>query len=312
LGELLTVESSDVADVEQTWRAFVPSAALQRVEPRAFRFAWTSSTVPGFTALRYDLAASTQSVLHPADELLACRVASRSAAVGIPRRELNAGMPWLGVEGPMRVRWHERAEVRAFVFDRTFAEDGARQITGDDRFQLRNGSLTASPQSRQVAAQWERAFVHVAGSLFGPDDASPLVEAELRRHALHTTLIAFSPAFTAALERSAQRSAAPRAVRRALAYIEEHAHEPITVDDVANAADISTRGLQYAFRRALGVTPTEYLRSERLARAHAELQQGTRLPVADIARRWGFASPSRFAKHYREAYGRSPRQTLRG
>lgn len=101
-------------------------------------------------------------------------------------------------------------------------------------------------------------------------------------------------------------------MRRAIAYIEEHAHEPITVDDVALAAGISTRGLQYAFRRAMGVTPTEYLRSERLARAHAELREGARAPVAEVARRWGFASPSRFAKHYREAYGCSPRQTLLG
>jgi transcriptional regulator GlxA family with amidase domain len=54
----------------------------------------------------------------------------------------------------------------------------------------------------------------------------------------------------------------------------------------------------------------EHLRRLRLAGAHAELQRGTAVSVADTARRWGFASPSRFAKHYREAYGRAPRQTM--
>jgi AraC-like DNA-binding protein len=312
MGELLTFESRQVADVEETWRAFVPSAALQHVDPRTFRFAWSSAAVQDFSLVRYELTASVQSAIDPVDQIMACRVASRGAWVGTPRGDLNAGMPWLAVDGPTRARWTERAEVRAFVFDRAFAEGAGRQLTGDDRFSLRAGGFTASPQSRDLASHWERVFLHVAGSFFGAVGVAPLIEAELRRHALHTTLTVFSPAFAEALDRAAQRIAAPRTVRRAIAYIETHAHEPITVDDVARAAGISTRGLQYAFRRALGLTPSEYLRNERLARAHAELQEGTRMPVAEVARRWGFASRSRFAKHYRDAYGRSPRQTLHG
>lgn len=312
MGELLTFESRHVGDVEETWRAFVPSAALQHVDPRTFRFAWSSAAMPDFSVVRYELAASVQSAIDPIDQVMACRVASRGAWIGTPRRDLNAGMPWLAVDGQTRARWSERADVRAFVFDRTFAEDAARQLTGDDRFSLRASGFSASPQSRELASHWERVFLHVAGSCFSTGISSPLIESELRRHALHTTLSVFSPAFAEALDRAAQRVAAPRTVRRAIAYMEAHAHEPITVDDVAEAAGISTRGLQYAFRRALGVTPTEYLRNERLARAHAELQEGTGMPVAEVARRWGFASPSRFAKHYRATYGRSPRQTLRG
>ena len=312
MGELLTFESRHLVDVEETWRAFVPSAALQHVDPRTFRFAWSSATMPDFSVVRYDLTASVQSAIDPVDQVMACRVASRGAWVGTPRRDLNAGMPWLAVEGETRARWSERADVRAFVFDRAFTESAARQVTGDDRFTLRGGGFSASPHSRDLASHWERGFLHVSGSLFGGGSDSPLIEAEMRRHALHTTLTVFSPAFVEALEEATQRTAAPRSVRRAIAYIEEHAHEPITIDDIAQAAHISTRGLQYAFRRALGITPTEYLRRERLARAHAELQSGTRMPVAEVARRWGFASPSRFAKHYRAMYGRSPRQTQRG
>ena len=56
----------------------------------------------------------------------------------------------------------------------------------------------------------------------------------------------------------------------------------------------------------------EYLRRQRLAGAHAELQEATGVSGAEIAQRWGFGSGSRFARHYREAYGRSPRQTMRG
>jgi AraC-like DNA-binding protein len=313
LGELLTLESRDVGDVEETWRQFVPSAALQRVDPRTFGFSWTSAALPGFSIVRYQLIASVQSAVEPEEQLMACRVASRGAWVGTSRGDLNAGMPWLALEGPTTARWQEKADVRALIFDRALAEEDARRLTGDDRFTLRAATASPSPVSRDVAAHWERVFQHVAASLFTPGrPGSAMIEAELRRHALHTTLATFSPAFSRALERTAQRRAAPRSVRRAISYMEDHAHQAITIDDVAAAADISTRGLQYAFRRALDQTPMEYLRRQRLAGAHAEMEEGARAPISEIARRWGFASASRFAKHYREAYGRTPRQTLRG
>jgi len=312
MAQLLAFESTTVGDVEETWRRFVPSAKLHRVDPRTFVFSWTSYAMPDFSVVRYDLAASVQSAIDPEDQIMACRVESRGGWVGTPRRDLSAGMPWLAVDGPTSARWGGSAQVRAFVFDRAAADRAARQAIGDERFSLRIDTTEPSPRSRDLAEQWERVFQHVDRSLQAtaahPDAA--LIDAELRRHALHATLLAFSPAFAAATERAVQRRAAPRTVRRAIAYIEGHVREPITIDDVAEAAGISTRGLQYAFRRALGVTPTQYLRTERLAGAHAELADG--MPVSEVARRWGFGSPSRFAQHYRAAYGRRPSETARG
>lgn len=311
VGEYLAFDSRDVTDVEETWQQFVPSARLQRVDPRTFGFSWSSYAMPDFSVVTYDLAASVQSAIDPADQVMACRVASRGSRVSTPRGDLNAGMPWLAAGGPTAARWSDRATVRAFILDRAFLEHGARQMVGDDRFTVRTGGLDSSPLHHDLGAQWERTFQHVAASVFTPHGSGSLVDAELRRHALYMTLATFSRSFVESEERTAQRSAAPRTVRSAIAFIETHAHEPITVDDIARAARISTRGLQYAFRRALGVTPTEYLRRERLARAHAELRDGLRMPVAEVARRWGFTSPSRFAKQYREVYGRNPSQTVR-
>lgn len=104
-------------------------------------------------------------------------------------------------------------------------------------------------------------------------------------------------------------------LRRAVAYIEDHAHEPLTVADIAAAAHVTIRALQYAFRRHLDTTPLAYLRRVRLAHAHRELRAadpGSGTTVGDIAARWGFAHPGRFAALYREAYGTSPSRTLRG
>jgi AraC-like DNA-binding protein len=108
---------------------------------------------------------------------------------------------------------------------------------------------------------------------------------------------------------------APIALRRALAFCEEHASEPISVADIAAASHMSVRTLQEKFRTHLGITPLAHLRHVRLAGAHADL-----LAVADgrsddtvtgIALRWGFSHLGRFGSLYRAAYGRLPSQTAR-
>ena len=71
-------------------------------------------------------------------------------------------------------------------------------------------------------------------------------------------------------------------------------------------------------RRHSGGTSTPprsgYLRSVRMARAHADLlaaRRGDGETVSrEIANRWGFSQLSRFAHDYKARYGESPRETL--
>ncbi|WP_433296046.1 AraC family transcriptional regulator [Actinoplanes sp. CA-030573] len=107
---------------------------------------------------------------------------------------------------------------------------------------------------------------------------------------------------------------APAAIRRAVAYIDAHVAETITLDQIATAAGLSPRALQAGFRRHYDTTPIGYLRKVRLEHAHRDLQTAdptTGATVAGIARRWGFADHSRFTAAYRTAYGRPPSHTLR-
>ncbi|MCF2531897.1 AraC family transcriptional regulator [Yinghuangia soli] len=108
---------------------------------------------------------------------------------------------------------------------------------------------------------------------------------------------------------------APVALRRALAFCEEHASEPISVADIAAASHMSVRTLQEKFRTHLGVTPLAHLRHVRLAGAHADLlavaEGRSDDTVTGIALRWGFSHLGRFGSLYRAAYGRLPSQTTR-
>jgi len=102
-------------------------------------------------------------------------------------------------------------------------------------------------------------------------------------------------------------------VRGAVEYIHAHAHEPVTVSDVARAADLSVRGLQEAFQRALDRTPMQYLREVRLRHAYEDLRRAElgATTVADVAARWGFTHMGRFSGEYLRRFGEYPKQTLR-
>ncbi|MBD0693423.1 AraC family transcriptional regulator [Streptomyces sp. CBMA123] len=110
--------------------------------------------------------------------------------------------------------------------------------------------------------------------------------------------------------------AAPAAVRRAVTFCAEHAHEPISVADIAQAARVSLPSLRRGFRIHLGTTPLAHLRRVRLDHAHHDLfaaaRGGSAATVTQVALRWGFAHLGRFSQEYRKAYGRLPSEVLTG
>lgn len=298
--------SNEIGQVEETWRQYVPSASLQRVDPARFHFDWSSTELGSVTLIDYELAAEVHSIAEPQDELLVCRVAAPTVGLDSRREALDASQPWLTDGARVEARWQQTARVRALVIDRSAAQARVRQITGDDGLTLRSSGLR--PRDPASGRLWERTVEYLEDAVADlPPDG--ILRAELERHALSVTLSVFPTTIHDSMSRTAQRGAAPIAVRRALTFIDENAHRPITIDDVATAAFISTRGLQYAFRRALDATPAEYLRRARLAGAHQELVDGTSDSIATVARRWGFSHPSRFAAAYRSEYGQAPSAT---
>ncbi|MFC5137688.1 helix-turn-helix transcriptional regulator [Actinomycetospora rhizophila] len=114
-------------------------------------------------------------------------------------------------------------------------------------------------------------------------------------------------------EDGTSRAPEPATLRRAIAYLEDHAAEEVDVAAVAAAAGLGVRGLQTTFRRWRGTTPLSHLREIRLARAHEELRGSDprRTTVGDVAHRWRFSNPGRFSVTYRGRYGCSPGETLR-
>ncbi len=76
---------------------------------------------------------------------------------------------------------------------------------------------------------------------------------------------------------------------------------------------VSERNLQLHFKEAFGLTPKAWFQCLALNRAHAELLEraATRSLVTEVALDCGFEHLGRFAKSYRELFGRSPSETIR-
>lgn len=105
------------------------------------------------------------------------------------------------------------------------------------------------------------------------------------------------------------RASSNRDVQRVVDLVESEPEAPYTVGDLARVAGVSSRSLQTAFQRDLGVSPMAYLRQVRLERAREDLTLG-RGPVSETAYHWGFTNLGRFATQYRARFGELPSETI--
>ena len=102
----------------------------------------------------------------------------------------------------------------------------------------------------------------------------------------------------------------PRHVRRAQDYLQAHAHEPLSVEQLAQVAGVSAQSLQ-RFREFLGVSPMHYLRDLRMERAHRAAAERRGRQRRRRGAALGFAHMGRFSNDYKARYLETPSQTLR-
>jgi AraC-like DNA-binding protein len=96
-----------------------------------------------------------------------------------------------------------------------------------------------------------------------------------------------------------------RHLLRAKQLVDARFADPLTVDDMARAANLSRAHFTREFRRTFGETPRAYLITRRLERATA-LLRNTDHSVARICHEVGMESVGSFTSAFTRAYGRSP------
>lgn len=312
--EFATNDRDEAADfIRQTYFGYRPRFGTAR-ESTEFRV--RSATNADVAADRVRVTMNFGVTIEPADQLTFAAVGRGRMwlSSGGDERVVGRGDAFLyRLDVATRVDWHD-VELGVIRLPVAPLAELAEQRAGIAAADLRFESMT--PVSPAATRLWRGVSELLAAELYAPDSAmsSPLVAEQLLRMVATTALAAFpNTTMTVGHVREPGR-VAPATLRRAVAHMESHAAQPVRLTEVASAAGIGVRALQYGFLRHYGVTPTRYLQRIRLDRAHSELQSADPTrgdTVAAIAVGWGFAKPGRFAALYRERYGRPPSHTLR-
>ena len=156
----------------------------------------------------------------------------------------------------------------------------------------------------------------ISGPRFTAGGAAPAADLMLHlirtRHGAALALQVAASFITTAREGS-EPQITPRApparldprVAQTIARMERHLDAPQPSATLAAAVHLSPRRLETLFRQSLGQTPGAYALGLRLAAAR-RLLADTRHPLAEIALRTGFSSPSTLSRAFRRSFGTAP------
>jgi AraC-like DNA-binding protein len=306
--------TSDAAEGFSVLEEVYAVKRLQVVRDAPFTMAQSSSALGGVRLERLRLTGAPAAGLTDGTGVL------RIAHVMGGSLTLTHGPVDVACRGPFRLpshpftsRWGD-LDLFTVTVDLAAVQDHARRLAGSEGFRL--DFAGSAPVSPAMARYWAGTVGHLTRSLLPNATAmsSPVLRAEAVRSLLTAALQTFPSTFLEQTSRRHDTSAAPGAVRRALAFIDEHLDADIGLAEIAEAARMSPRGLQAAFRRELDTTPLALLRSARLAAARQDLvraEAGAGDTVEAIAARWRFFHRGRFAAAYSARYGESPATTLR-
>jgi AraC-like DNA-binding protein len=96
-------------------------------------------------------------------------------------------------------------------------------------------------------------------------------------------------------------------LRAAIAYMREHVHEPLSVEEIAGRVGLSRTQFFTLFRDQLQTTPQVFWSAVRVEEAVRRLLQGPKpQPLTSLALDLGFSSPGNFSRFFRDHMGVSP------
>lgn len=98
---------------------------------------------------------------------------------------------------------------------------------------------------------------------------------------------------------------APGVRRRVRDYIDSHLHHPLTLDELARVATLSTYHFAHMFPVSFGLTPHAWVQQQRIDCAR-DLLTTSDLDLAGIALRTGFGNASHLSRSFRQATGVTP------
>lgn len=99
-------------------------------------------------------------------------------------------------------------------------------------------------------------------------------------------------------------------IQQALSYAKRHLRKPLSVDELAEAANLSTRQFSRTFRIETGQSPARAIEVLRVEAARAMIE-GSNHSIDVVARETGFSDPERMRRAFLRAFGQPPQAIKR-
>lgn len=234
----------------------------------------------------------------------------RESAGGTTEHELAPGYVAFQPGGhPVRWAWDSRLSFGVLSLCPEFLEQVAKDVfgLGPSEFRLAPLERAQDPVISNIASVLSREAVRAdaGGKLYARSLANILAVHLLRNYVRRPGGSASEADAGPGNVRQLPQS---RAVGDALAFIQDHYAQPITLDDIAAAAHLSPYHLARLFKQATGHTPHQYLIQTRVNSARALLTSGAgQRSLAEVATAVGFADQSHLTRHFKRQFGITPK-----
>lgn len=153
---------------------------------------------------------------------------------------------------------------------------------------------------------WERDALHsIQEAIFSCHHKNDLYEFTVRNELSKVCALLWQHIREQSLIMKQTPSIAIERTKQMLDYFHLHYQETVTLEALAQQANICKRECQRTFRSILGLSPTQYFEQYRLSMS-VHLLKDSHDSITEIAGKCGFQSPSYFTKLFREKYGVTP------
>ena len=198
---------------------------------------------------------------------------------------------------------------RSHLRKRAFSMDDTRLLIGSMRGPCRSSFPTSRSRTDRIFIEdngvWTSAgmtaSIDLILALVEKDVGIEVSRAVARKLVLHHRRAGGQSQFSALLEMEPKSDR----IQTALAFARRNLNKRLAVEDLAKAANLSTRQFTRAFTAETGQSPAKAIEKLRVEAARLLMEQG-RHPIEVIARETGFADRERMRRAFLRAFGQPP------